>query len=369
MKVVFRVDSSNRMGTGHLVRCMTLAQALCNWGADIRFICRAHTGSLLGLLYQQGIPVDVLANPDRVPGDADSDNYTAWLGVTQAEDARQTIAALDGESPDWLIVDHYGLSSDWEQRLRSHASNLMVIEDLTNRLHECDLLLNQNYSGDDKRRFRGVGPDTRRLLLGPRYALLRPEYAAHRRNLRARDGGVHRVLIFFGGSDPQNMTRMALEVLSAPEYCHLEIDIVVGANNPHKKVLKKICSARGHASLYGPRPHLADLIAESDFAIGAGGTTTWERMCLGLPSVVISLAENQKPACEALADEGLIQHLPGPDIRVSDLADAIAEWIGNPERLVNSATRSQLLVDGLGAPRVAERVSEHQRSGTHSALR
>ncbi|MCG3770536.1 MAG: UDP-2,4-diacetamido-2,4,6-trideoxy-beta-L-altropyranose hydrolase [Nitrosomonadaceae bacterium] len=354
MKVVFRVDASSRMGIGHLMRCVTLAEALRERGADACFICRAHPCNLIELLRRQAMPVTVLPAPEQTP-EVNSEEFATWLGVTQDEDAAQTIEALHGDRPDWLVVDHYGLAAGWELRLRPYTAKLMGIDDLANLRHECDLLLNQNYSDEGENRYRGLVSEKCSLLLGPRYALLRPEYEACRRTLQPRSRVVRRVLVFFGGSDPYNMTSLALEVLSAPEFQHLEVDVVVGANNAQRIALEEQVLARPLTNMYGDRPHLTDLMAHADLAIGAGGGTTWERICLGLPSLVVSIADNQRPACEALARAELIQHIGSfRDARSTDLVDALKGWIGKRERLLTCSTQSQLLVDGLGALRLAE---------------
>lgn len=354
MKVVFRVDASAQMGIGHFMRSLTLAESLRARGAQIRFVCREHTGNLIALLQKKAMPVTVL------PGSAINDStlgedYATWLGVTQAEDAGQTIEALEGEKPDWLVMDHYGLDVEWEQRVRSHTSKLMVIDDLANRRHECDVLLDQNYSAEGEQRYAGLVPNTCKLLVGPRYALLRPEYAAYRKALRVRDGQVRRVLVFFGGTDPQNATGLALEALSHTDLKHLDVDVVIGANNPHREVLEKQSRERPQTKIYGSRPHLADLMAQADLAIGAGGATIWERMCLGLPSVVISIAENQRPASEALAEAKLI-HYAGhfSDIKTDGLAQLLKQQIHVTEKLAELSIQNRLQVDGLGALRLVE---------------
>lgn len=367
MKIVFRTDASSRMGVGHLMRCLTLAEVLRGRGSDIRFICRAYPGNLVELLQRQAMPVTVLPAPAEVPS-VSSEDYASWLGVTQDEDAGQTIQALQGDRPDWLVVDHYGLGVSWEQRLRPHTAKLMVIDDLADRPHDCDLLLNQNYSEGGEHRYSGFVPPNCRLLLGPRYALLRPDYAAYRRTLPPRDGVVRRVLVFFGGSDPHNMTGLALEALSAPELQSLEVDVIVGINNSHRAVLAKQAAARPRTILYGSRPHLADLMAPADLAVGAGGGTTWERMCLGLPSLVVSIADNQRPACEALGRAELIQYAGSfKHVRSFDLVEALKRSIGSRERLTMCSTQCQLLVDGLGALRVAETL--HQTPADELRLR
>lgn len=356
MKAVFRVDASAKMGIGHLMRCLTLAEALHERGAHIRFICREHTGNLIALLQQKAVPVTALPSPptnDTTLGE----DYAAWLGVTQAEDAQQTIEVLNGEKPDWLIVDHYGLNVEWEQRLRPHVGRLMVIDDLANRRHDCDVLLDQNYSAEGGHRYQGLVSDSCKLLVGPSYALLRAEYAAYRKTLRTRDGQVRRVLVFFGGSDPQNMTGLALEALSHAELRHLVVDVVIGANNSHREALERQSRARPQTTIYDPRPHLADLMAQADLAIGAGGATTWERMCLGLPTVVISIAENQLPASEALAEAKLI-HYAGhfSDIKTDQLTQLLIQQSRAIEKLAGLSTKNQLEVDGLGALRLVEKL-------------
>lgn len=354
MKVLFRVDASARMGIGHLMRCLTLADALRKRGVQIHFVCREHNGNLIALLQEKAIPVTAISTL-AIDDTTRREDYSAWLDVTQAEDAEQTIEVLNGEKPDWLVVDHYSLDVEWEQRLRPHVRKLMVIDDLANRPHECDVLLDQNYSSGGARRYVGLVPDACKLLVGPRYALLRPEYAAYRQTARARDGKVRGVLVFFGGSDLQNMTGLALEALSKAELRHLEVDVVIGVNNPHRETLTKQVGARAHAKIYDARPHLADLMAKADLAIGAGGATTWERMCLGLPTVVISLAENQRPASEALTKAQLI-HYAGhfSDVETDHLARQLQQLSHDVERLTALSAQSQLHVDGLGTLRLVE---------------
>ncbi|MFA6901897.1 MAG: UDP-2,4-diacetamido-2,4,6-trideoxy-beta-L-altropyranose hydrolase [Gallionellaceae bacterium] len=354
MKVVFRVDASTRMGIGHLMRCLTLAESLRERGGQLRFICREHTGNLIALLQQKAMPVTVLPAP-AVNDTTTSEDYAAWLGVTQAEDAEQTIEALNGEKPDWLVVDHYGLDVEWERGLRPHVSNLLVIDDLANRRHDCDVLLDQNYAVKSEQRYAGLVSDTCRMLLWPRYALLRPEYRAYRRTLGARDGHVKRALVFFGGTDPQNVTGMTLEALSHPELKHLEVDVVVGANNPHRMSIEQQVLHRPHTTQHESRPHLADLMAQADIALGAGGATTWERMCLGLPTVLVAIAENQSPAAEALAANHLIIYAGKTSaVSAENLSKEIVALISNASRLAALCEQNELMVDGYGALRISE---------------
>jgi UDP-2,4-diacetamido-2,4,6-trideoxy-beta-L-altropyranose hydrolase len=341
------------MGVGHLSRCLCLAEALRVRGCGSRFISREHEGHRLAQIERAGMRLAALAAPQpcTVGGSGD---YAAWLGVTQEQDAAQSVRALAGERPTWLVVDHYGLGADWERVLRPQTAHLMVIDDLANRAHECDLLLDQNFSRSMDERYSGMVPADCRLLLGPRYALLGADYARHRLHEPRRDG-VETVFVFFGGSDPDNLTGAALEALELPSLRHLKADIVIGANNAHRLQLQKRAAERPGTAVHGPRPHLADLMSRADLAIGAAGTTTWERMCVGLPSLVVSIAENQRPGAEALAEDGLIQYLgAAQDVGSAELAEALEGILAGRQDLAEQSLRGRLMVDGLGAQRAAE---------------
>lgn len=355
MNVLIRVDASTRIGLGHSVRCRTLGAALRERGAAVRFVCRAHPGHQVEALAADGFPVSILPEP---AGRASlSGSYASWLGVPQQQDAAETVSALrdDGPAPDWLIVDHYALDATWESALRPWAGQIMVIDDLANRQHECDLLLDQNYVRDPESRYAGRVPAQARILSGPAYALLRPEFAASRPAAAARGAAVRRVFVFLGGTDPDNVTGRVLEAFSHASLSHLELDVVVGANNPHRPALLVQADARPGIHVHLPRPHLADLMAACDLAIGAGGTTTWERACLGLPSVVVSIAENQRGACEALAEDGLIAYA-GDQAQVSGetIREAVARLLDDAGRLARMRAASFRLVDGRGVQRVLE---------------
>ncbi len=368
MKIAIRVDASTRMGLGHLVRCRTLAQGLRAQGAEVRFICRAHPGHQIDTLAADAFATTALPAPPNAIDTGEStasENYARWLGVPQLQDAAETLAALSGWRPDWLVVDHYGLDADWEQALRPEVGRILVIDDLANRRHDADLLLDQNYATDGARRYAGLLPASAVTLIGPRYALLHPAYAEQRRMLRSRGRDVQRLLIFFGGTDPQNLTGLALQALAAPDLADLTVDCVVGATNPHRESLSRQAVARPGTRLHGPRPHLADLMAEADLAIGAGGTTTWERCCLGLPSLVVSIAENQRPACAALAAGDVIHYLGHRDtVGIEVLREAVRQLVQDRARRQHLAAAGMELVDGQGAARVVRAMQTAGAGGT-----
>ncbi|PNJ93111.1 UDP-2,4-diacetamido-2,4,6-trideoxy-beta-L-altropyranose hydrolase [Cylindrospermopsis raciborskii C04] len=352
MKVVIRVDSSHPMGSGHLVRCRTLAEELRLRGADVRFICRDHPGNLVHLLTRSAFSVTVLPGPPLCESTAE--DYTQWLGVSSETDAAETIEALEGEIPDWLIVDHYGLDRSWQEKLRPQVNKILVIDDLANRPHDCDVLLDQNYQLPNHS-YEKLVPNDCQLLLGCHYALLSPEYWQYRQTLASRNGKLERVLIFLGGTDPQNITGKVLSALSAPEFAFLHLDVVVGSSNPHKLLLQQQIQQRPRTNFYENLPHLAQLMAHADLAIGAGGTTTWERLCLGLPSLVISIAENQVPACLALSDVGAIIYLGTANtVKIEDIQNSISSLFHNTDTLEKISYGCRHYVDGLGAKRLAQ---------------
>jgi len=354
MKVIFRVDSSISMGTGHLMRSITLAEALQIRGVEVQFISRDHEGNFVHLLQEKALPFIVLSSP-ILSSTSNGENYAEWLGVTQNQDAAETIEALRGQNADWLVVDHYGLDVEWETLIRLHVKQLMVIDDLANRSHDCDILLDQNYSFEGVKRYTGLLPDRCKLFVGPRYALLRPEYREYRKMPPYRNGQVSRIMVFFGGSDPDNMTGITLDALSHFDLMHIELDVVVGANNPHRAKIEQQSKKRKRTTVYGFRPHLADLMVQADLAIGAGGATTLERMCLGLPTAVITIADNQRPSTNALAAAKLIHYVGDvTNIDSGQLQKELFELVNTPERLSDLSLRNIIEVDGFGVPRLVE---------------
>jgi UDP-2,4-diacetamido-2,4,6-trideoxy-beta-L-altropyranose hydrolase len=344
VKVVFRTDSSSSIGMGHVSRCLALAEQLSSGSAECRFLCRDLPGNYISMLIAADMQVTVLPRARKT-------------GVNAEADADSCIEALEGDKPDLIVVDHYGLDEVWEERLRPHTSRLMAIDDTANRRHNCDVLIDQNFVPNPGERYRNLVPKECRMLLGPRYALLKPDYRQARESAGERRARVERIFVFFGGSDPDDLTGTTLGALCSREFGDLSVDIVIGANYAHAENLRRIAARRPKTTVHCARRHLADLMASADLAVGAGGVTTWERMCLGLPSAVVCVADNQRPSCAALSDSGLIYYVGAAgDVTAADLSAAIGAAIGSGARLFRNSERCQLLVDGFGAARVAEHV-------------
>jgi UDP-2,4-diacetamido-2,4,6-trideoxy-beta-L-altropyranose hydrolase len=350
LKVFIRADVSLRIGTGHMIRCRTLATELKTRGAEVRFICRDLPGFNPSILEQEGFQVLTLpASPLRRQ---EGQGYDAWLGVSQEQDAGETTERMGSDRADWLIVDHYALDATWERAMRGKADRIFVVDDLADRRHECEFLLDQNYGADKVERYEGLVPADCRRLLGSGYALLRPEYRAHKPRLRRT---VERVLVSFGGSDSSNVTGLAVEALSSPKLSHLYVDAVLGPANPNRAAIMAQADQRGRLQVHGPLSHLADLMSVADLAIGAGGSTTWERLCLGLPALVASLADNQVPSSTALAAAGLIEYLGAYDsLTPLSLQQKIVDLVNDEQRLTSLSRCGPAIVDGMGTLRVLE---------------
>ena len=354
--IVFRTDASLQIGTGHVMRCLTLADELKETGAQCRFICREHSGNLIELIRQRGFFVSVLPLPVEGFMSAEEHvetytNYSAWLGATLDADAEQSKFEIGETTVDWLIVDHYALNARWERMLRPLCRQLMVIDDLANREHDCDLLLDQNFYWDQAQRYQGLLPKKCQTLLGPSYVLLRPEFKKARQGLRARDGIVKRIVIFFGGSDPSDQTSIVLSTLVKINIPGVQVDVVVGHTNPNRRKIKLECSKIEFATYHCNVSNMADLIVNADLGIGAGGSAMWERCYLGLPTITIVSAENQLRTTEDVAQLGAIDYLGCSILREVDYECAISSLICNPQRLMQmSAAAFSIFNEQLTTP-------------------
>lgn len=343
------------------MRCLTLADALRAKGAQCQFICRTHQGNLISTIRTRGYDVSELP-PMAVDGSLASEihafqlAHAPWLGCDWTQDSKQTLAAVQTIKPDLLVIDHYAIDSRWEEVLRPHVRRLMVIDDLADRRHLCDFLLDQNWFGDDtSRRYQGMVSDHCVSMLGPGYALLKPEYATLRNLMPPRDGEVRRVLVFMGGSDPTNETGKVIDALAQPGLEHLVVDVVLGVNHPDPKRIASKAEARLATHLHSGLPSLAGWMARADLMISGGGSTSWERMCLGLPAIVISIAENQAATSKAMMEAGYIDFLGDrSEVEVQRIAAAVRRCLADSSRLQWMSCISQDLVSGSGAERVCE---------------
>lgn len=356
MRVAFRTDASLQIGTGHVMRCLTLAKALAAGGAECEFMCREHPGNLLEFIRGQGFPahpLPLLTEAGR-NGSAPETAHGHWLGASQSQDAAACRPILAERVPDWLITDHYALDSSWERALAPHYRKLLVIDDLADRTHACDALLDQTL-GRAMEDYTPLVPGGCQLLCGSPYALLRPEFAALRPySLQRRAGApLGELLINMGGVDKDNLTGQVLAALPTcrlPKECR--ITVVMGSTAPWlEQVRQQALELPWPNRVLAGVGNMAQLMADSDLAIGAAGTTAWERCCLGLPTLMLVLADNQLKVAQSLAATGAAALIPREEM-APQLAAWVSKLLTTAGALEAMSQAAQQVVDGGGAQRI-----------------
>lgn len=351
MKIAFRVDASEKIGTGHFMRCLTLANAVRERGAETCFVSRHIPKHFWGMLAQQGhgfMPLAPAPN-QQVGGDL---AHAAWLGTSQEVDAQASLAALAIQPWDWVVVDHYALDLRWESALRQATRKIFVIDDLADRQHDCDMLLDQNFYPDMLGRYAGKVPAHCQLLLGPHFALLRDEFNELHEKTRPRQGPVERLLIFFGGVDADNYTGLALRALAEGLGGDIQVNVVLGAQHPFREEIESACAQHGYLC-HVQTTRMAELMVAADLAIGAAGSTSWERCCLALPAIVFSLADNQIEIAKGIEKLGAGRYLQAKAADIeSSLRAELCELINDRQRLAEYSRHGYSLVDGKGIDRV-----------------
>ena len=355
MKVVFRVDASSDIGTGHVMRCISLAHGVERDGGKAIFVCRELPGHLCDEITANGITVLRLPYDSEFSEQIGCDDppHGSWLRSSWQTDVAQTRAFLELMAPvDWLVVDHYGLDARWESALRPFAKYLMAIDDLFDRSHDVDVLLNQNILLGESTSYAGLLPRACRLLQGPRYALLGNHYRELRNRISPRSGKIEQILVYFGGVDEDNLTQRSLEALVSAGCNNLAIDVVLPIAGPHAESIRAFVARLPGAKVHDALPSLARLMANADLAIGAGGTTSWERLCLGLPTLIVTLSDNQIPIAAGLQANDLALWLGHHDeVTVERMVEALCPLI--KEGLAPDwSARCRETVDGFGVERV-----------------
>ena len=358
-QVIVRADSSVNIGRGHIMRCLTLARELTGLGCTVTFIARTHKGNCNYLVEKEGFTLLELPGYSN-ESFAAANCYEKWLGVSQEEDAKACIELVnDSNKFDICIVDHYALDSTWHRLAKRFSKKILVIDDLANRNYLCDYLLDQTYGRGPKLYSRYV-PEKCLLLLGGDYMLLRPEF--HRLRLKAiekrnNSSNTQYILVSVGGSDEANVTETILygliPVLASFSSVHL--DVVMTAVSPHLSKIKTIADSHSRMHLHIDVENIADLMLKADLSIGACGTTSWERCCLGLPTVTLTVADNQVAITESLAKHGAIISLgSASDITARDITNEVESVIKDHEKYKALVEKCFSVCDGLGVQKVGE---------------
>ena len=349
MRIAFRVDATIQIGSGHFMRSLTLADELKKQGSQVSFVSRNLPAHLKDMLVTKGIKYTAL-NVDHARESSDDLTHSSWLETSQPQDAQATIQSLSDHLWDWVVVDHYALDERWEKIVRESTKKLMVIDDLADRIHDCDLLLDQNFYSDMQTRYSGKVPVHCQLMIGPRYALLRKEFRKLRERIKPRVGEVKKILVFFGGVDADNYTSQAIDALVAMKSARY-VDVVIGAQHPYREQIQEACMTHGYVC-HVQTTHMAELMAEADLAIGAGGTAMWERCCLGLPTISLCVAENQRKQIADAAEAGLLYAPTNGQSLVNTIHHHTNVLLENPALLKLISNTERKTVDGHGVTRV-----------------
>lgn len=366
MRVAFRADASLAIGTGHVMRCLTLADALRKWGAECIFLSRDHSANLHEVVKARGHSILSLGGiDDEASQDSSTIGYAHWLGVDLQRDIDDTRSKLADLHMDWLVVDHYALDAQWEESIRPFCKRIMVIDDLADRNHSADLLLDQNL-GAVATQYEARVPKKCLLMLGPRYALLRQEFVDLRDDslFRRSEGKLHKLLITMGGVDREDVTSSVLDAL---ERCELSkgftVTVVMGPKAPWRdKVMARAERLPFPTVVLGNSHNMGALMCDADLAIGSAGSTAWERCCLGLPSLQIVLAENQRRIANALSKAGAAYFLERSNL-VVDLGRMIRSLARDPMQLIHMSAAASQVTDGHGAGRVTQYIYQGKGIG------
>lgn len=344
---LFRCDSSSTIGLGHLSRCLTLAESLAEKEDKITFVCRDLEGSFHQRVLDNGHSLKLLTSPRHKPKVLSQDDYISWLGVSTLQDAEETIEILHQYDVDLLIIDHYGIGLEWEKRVRPYVKKMLYIDDLADRQHDCDYLLNQAPMASELP-YSLLLPNHTLCLTGLDYAMINPEITEFRKsslNRRISPYEAQNALIAFGGGDIENNSSVAMEYLHNLGF---NIDIITTTSFPHRKKLIEMSQRYSNIKIHTnitPK-QVGKLICNADLAIGAAGGSALERCCLGLPTLTLKTAENQSKQLAELSKLGAI-------IAVESLNDkGIVELIKNEKILFEISKSSSSIIDGKGLTRI-----------------
>jgi UDP-2,4-diacetamido-2,4,6-trideoxy-beta-L-altropyranose hydrolase len=363
MQIAFRTDASNVIGTGHVMRCLALADGLKSDGHHIKFVMRPLPGDLTNLVKARGFDV-VLLEPLKEPIiPSQNTDYSTWLPVTQEQDVKEFIEQI--KQVDLVIIDQYGIGVEWEAFVSKKLNcQLAVIDDLL-REHECDILIDQTL-GRKSSEYLNIVPSNADVLTGSEYALLKTGFAHLRKQAlnKPRQPSSHKILVTMGGVDNSNATYNVLNALLDYKNnsrhcseCIESISVLINSGSPnYQQVIELIKPHQKFISQYDFVDNMAELMLAHTLSIGAPGATSWERACLGLPSIIIPLADNQQDVCQKL-----VKHHAAIKVELSDLSNnkdqtfslSLTELLTNYELYRENAL---LICDGLGVKRVQAQI-------------
>lgn len=342
MRVVIRADASVRIGTGHVMRCMALAARMRKRGADVTFVCREEAGNLVDAIAAYGFGTVRLPRSEQ-SGRTDGSDETTW-GEEDAALMRRYLASRRGRA-DVVLVDHYMVGEHWEREMRSLARRVVVIDDLGNRRHDCDVLVDPNLHDSPETRYTGLVPAGSRVFVGPRYAPLREEFEAISPHVRT--SGLRRLLVFMGGSDPPGEGVKVARALRAFEGKEPETIMIAGPINPRIAEIRLAAEGVPSLTVIESTNDMARLIEWADVGVGACGVAAWERCALGLPSLVAIIAANQRDDSRILHAIGAVRNLgDSSDTTVERWVEAIADLQRSPAEVQRMSIAAATVMEG-----------------------
>lgn len=347
---MFRVDATELIGGGHVMRCLTLADAIRERGAKTMFVCAAVSEPLEARLLDGGHALEKIPSPKGLERTGNDWHEPPLNRDTQEQDAAASLEALR-QPADWMVVDHYLFDSRWHSAARRSIDRVLVIDDLANRRLDCDLLLDETL-GRTSEDYAPLIPRDATMLTGALYALLRPEFPlARRRALERRlsTTSIQTILVSLGMTDINGATASVVESLLRQKR-DWTIEVVLGECTESFAAIQALAAANAAIRIHVNTNRMAELIANADFAIGASGTSAWERCCLGLPSATMVLASNQALVADALIQAGAAIILPN----ASEAGEAVLQFLNDAERLSAMSTAAFAVTDGLGTARVVD---------------
>ena len=348
MTVLIRADASNEIGSGHIMRCLSLADSLRRMGRSCHFVAAQLRPELREKVQAAGHKLTLLTgleglNDRPMP-------HAHWLNASWQSDAQAFCAVAQRELPDWVVVDHYGLDVAWERQVATVVPSIAVIDDLADRPHHCAVLIDPNFRQEEA--YHSLVAEGCRMLLGPRYALLRPEFAAPRPSARVFGPPPLHTLVAFSGADLARQTLASLKLLDRLVQTDDQVTIVINDNNIDCEEIEAFARSRNW-TLCVNAGNLAALMDQADMSIGAGGGMLWERAARGLPAIAIAIAANQRDQVATAAAKGMVLGIMAEKASPDAVGGLVTALRANPTQRRDLAQASQKTVDGRGVLRVA----------------
>jgi UDP-2,4-diacetamido-2,4,6-trideoxy-beta-L-altropyranose hydrolase len=334
-------------------RCLSIAHALKDFGANITFVARDLGVDIRALTLAEGFDCQILPAPQSsYDGAEELVAHAIWAGVSWLQDVEQTFEALASEPIDMLLVDHYAFDNRWHERARQLIEcRVAAIDDLADRPLDVDLVVDHNFAIDHQAKYAGLLKPGTRILGGPRFALLGPCYVSAPKY--SPRNNVESIGISMGGVDAANLSVLALTACRHEAEFRGPIEVATTRNNPNLEILRKVATQDSAAVVTLDQPDLAPFFARHDMQIGAGGGSTWERCCIGVPTLAVIAAENQRQVLFPLDDMKVLRAVREVPPSARTIGNELRSMISNFSVRSSLASTARRLVDGLGAKRVA----------------